>query len=160
MEKKALNKREKQIGAVLLIITAFVIMAILPEDKTPEPTNKQAVEVVPFYTIPNPDWIHTPENYVINFYRSINDKNWNKLSTISNGEFYEDPERVASQFQTMNIKGLKIIDTKKESKALAYVKAHITYTKSTEEIQTKEVDIRLELLDDFQTWIISPYTTF
>lgn len=160
-------KKEIQLSTSVIIAVSVVIILglvfLLPdsgnEAAKKEPTKtviKQDLKPVESIEKKQNDY-YIPENYAIDFYNGINKKDWSKLSEISNNF---TAKKLKETFDFFDIKGFKILSVQKNSKTVSNIIGIVSYTNVTNELKTKDVSIRMELANDYKTWLISPLTVY
>jgi len=159
-EKKVINGNWV-VAALLVVIGIIIYFGIQPKES--ETALKEEDKVVKLDSImlfqqKVDEFMHTPENYLIDYYTYVNTKEWQKMEAISNKRF--DAQQLEDTFSNTTITGLKIFETIREGKEVAIVKAVVSFKKATGDIETKELSVRLELATDYVTWIISPFTSY
>lgn len=159
--KEELTKSQKRIGGIIILIAVVFLYQFFQSEKA---INDQVVliskkEVTPFFTLQkNENGLYTPENYLLDYYSNINNKNWDYVLKHSLKQYNKD--FIKGQFSYKELKGVEVVSVEKENKEMALVSANITFVNSKNDTISKRINAQLQLAKDYQTWIVSPLTVF
>lgn len=157
--KTTLTKSQKTISTVILIIAVVFLYNFYQSENKPTVKEAKQVVVAPFFTMQqNETGFYTPENYLLDFYKNINSKDWNYILKHSLKQYNLD--RLKADFSSKNFLGIKILSTEKRGKEMAFIAADITYVNTANDTISKRVNAQLQLATDYKTWIVAPLTVF
>lgn len=159
-EVQNLPKNQKVIAVLLLVVGAYIIFSIVGNNKEAVNTTTSKVVAIPEVTTvqkKTTDY-HTPDNYVLDYYHAINNKDWNTLKQRTVNSYNENS--LKGFFEFKNFTGIQIVNVEKISKEIAIVTVNATYLDAANVKKTTQLKVRCELAQDYLTWLINPLTVF
>lgn len=159
-EIQNLSKNQKLLAVLLLAVGAYIIFNVVGNNKEVVSTKISKVVDIPEVTTIQQkvtDY-HTPDNYVLDYYYAINNKDWNTLTQRTVNTYNENS--LKGFFEFKNFTGVQIVSIDKINKEIAVVTVNATYLDAANVKKTTQLKVRCELAQDYLTWLINPLTVF